>query len=400
MSVSADEPSPSHGSSVSPYRPDVDGLRAIAALSVVLAHGGWLPTGAFGVDVIFVISGFLISGIILRELDKNTFSIADFYARRVNRIFPALMTLMLVVGLLGLVMLPSAERMKLGENIAVGAAFSINFWIYAANFSELVKLSQHLLTHLWTLGIEEQFYLLWPLTLWIASRRKISVLTTILAATGISFISYVWMMSLNPSAAFFLPWNRLWELALGGLLACIQPSRLLAPAPNSGLLPENVQASAVLRPHSRRHLEMIGTACLLVSLGGLLPLPSVGWYQATSAVGSLLLIAAGPQGWISRHILSMRSLVLVGLFSYPLYLWHAPLFVFADILYIGDSWSDRYHAPIQVRIGVVVLSIFLSYFTYKYLERPIRSFKHSRKLAGILCVVMAFSAGAAYLFLA
>lgn len=166
-----------HVSVAATYRPDVDGLRAIAALAVVLAHAGWLPLGGYGVDVFFVISGFLITGIIWRSIRGDTFSIADFYARRIKRIFPALLALLIAVGIAGPLLLAPDARRGLAADIVAGALFSENFLMYFT-LPERSRLSDHVLGHLWTLGIEEQYYLLWPLTLWCAWRLNLRVLPT------------------------------------------------------------------------------------------------------------------------------------------------------------------------------------------------------------------------------
>lgn len=203
------------------YRPDIDGLRAVAALAVVAAHAGWLRGGGFGVDIFFVISGFLISGIIFRALQDGHFSLLDFYARRVKRIFPALIILLTSVAILGWIVLPSDEHRRLGQGVALGAGFAENLWLYAG-VEQRPGAGDYMLWHLWTLGIEEQFYLLWPLllaTTWLPVWQSRLRLMAIIASASLG--SYSWAV-FSDTEALLLPWNRLWELVLGAMLAYLQ----------------------------------------------------------------------------------------------------------------------------------------------------------------------------------
>ena len=203
------------------YRHDIDGLRAIAVLSVVAFHAFpvWVKGGYIGVDVFFVISGFLISTIIFENLEKGTFSFGEFYARRIKRIFPAL-TLVLVASLIigWLVLLPD-ELNQLGKHVVAGAGFVSNLvlWSEAGYFDNSADTKP--LLHLWSLGVEEQFYIIWPLLLWLASRQHFSLSTLVILIALFSFTFNINAVSQDPVATFYSPLTRFWELLCGTLLA-------------------------------------------------------------------------------------------------------------------------------------------------------------------------------------
>ena len=195
------------------YRSDVDGLRAIAILSVLGFHafGRLLPGGFVGVDIFFVISGYLISGILLRGLRQNTFSFANFYSRRIRRIFPALALVLLATWLAGWYTLLPDEFERVGKEIAAGAGFvsNISFWKEAGYFDQAGALKP--LLHLWSLGVEEQYYLIWPMLLFIAWKRKINPLAMTLAILLGSFVLNVARVRGHEASTFYLLSTRLWE---------------------------------------------------------------------------------------------------------------------------------------------------------------------------------------------
>ena len=208
---------PSHAS----YRPDIDGLRAIAVLSVVLFHGfpQIFKGGFIGVDIFFVLSGYLISRIIFEQLNQGRFNFLDFYARRIKRIFPALLIVLAVAYLAGWFTLLADEYGQLGQHIAAGAAFISNFvlWGEAGYFDN----SSHTkpLLHLWSLGIEEQFYIVWPLLLWLAAKLRFSLFALTVILAGLSFYLNVNGKKSDAVATFYSPQTRIWELLLGSSLA-------------------------------------------------------------------------------------------------------------------------------------------------------------------------------------
>jgi peptidoglycan/LPS O-acetylase OafA/YrhL len=356
------------------YRADVDGLRAVAILSVIVFHA-WpdaLPGGFVGVDVFFVISGFLISGIILRALARKSFSILDFYSRRVKRIFPALITMMAGVALFGWLLLLPDEYELLGKHIATGGAFILNLSLFT-DTREYFGAIDSPLVHLWSLGVEEQFYLIWPVLLLLTSRMGRGQFLAIATLGLASFIANVVLASSHPLAAFYLPVCRLWELALGSALAYVE----LHGAAWKDFVPAWVQ-----RAGSPQIRATLGLALVLASFGVLhSAMAFPGWWGLAPCGGAALIISAGRDSWVARHLLSHPVMVFVGLISYPLYLWHWPMLSFAHIA----DW--RAFTP-GVKMAAIAVSFVLAYLTYRYVERPIRSSQRTRPLAAGLCTVM------------
>jgi peptidoglycan/LPS O-acetylase OafA/YrhL len=203
------------------YRPDIDGLRAIAVLSVVIFHAfpNLLKGGFIGVDIFFVISGFLISTIILSGLKHDSFSFIEFYSRRIKRIYPALLLVLIASFIFGWFALLADEYKQLGKHIAGGAGFISNFilWKESSYFDNAAETKP--LLHLWSLGIEEQFYIVWPLLLWIAWKQRLNILTLVLIVMIISFVLNVNTIQSDSTAAFYSPQTRFWELLIGSILA-------------------------------------------------------------------------------------------------------------------------------------------------------------------------------------
>ena len=336
-------------SSPNAYRPDVDGLRAIAVLSVLAFHAfpRAAPGGFAGVDVFFVISGFLISGILFEALRAGHFSFIDFYRRRVRRIFPALILVLAAsLGLGWLLLLPDEYRL-LGKHALAGAGFlsNIALWREAGYFAPAAEVTP--LLHLWSLGVEEQYYLVWPLALAFFAARPRALPWMIVGLAAVSFALNVWLTPRAPSAAFYLPLTRFWELMAGSALAYHvhygSPGRRMADA----------KAAA--------GLALVAAGIALLSAGRAFP----GWWALAPVVGSSLLIAAGPAAWINRRLLSNPVMVYVGLISYPLYLWHWPLLVYARIAEGGEP-------PAAVRLALLAMSLVLACLTYELIEKRIR----------------------------
>ena len=337
------------------YRPDVDGLRAVAIAAVVVYHAfpAAVRGGFTGVDVFFVISGYLISRIIWRGLDERSFTLAWFYGRRVLRLFPALV--LVLAGTLAAgrwLFLPDAYA-TLGKDIAGAATFASNLvlWQDAGYFTENAALRP--LTHLWSLAVEEQFYLVFPLLLIAAHRswRLTGALLGVLAAA--SFTWNVATVGADPAAAFYLLPARFWELALGALLAYVQLSR-----------------SPALTPRLRDAASLAGLGLLLLAAFGLTSSSLFpGWWALAPTLAAVLLIGAGPDALLNRRVLASGPFVLLGRISYPLYLWHFPLLVLARVQW-GASLS------VGATIAVVAVSVALAYGTYRLVELP------ARRLAG------------------
>lgn len=373
------------------YRPDIDGLRAIAVAVVVAYHAfpKFLTGGFVGVDVFFVISGFLISGIVLRGLDKGSFSFVEFYARRIKRIFPALAIVLAACLVFGWFALLGDEYKRLAKHSIGGAAFFTNFiYLREASYFDVAPDLKPLL-HLWSLSIEEQFYIAWPLLLFIAYRCGFNILTLTLGLLAASFFLNAWRVNGNPVGTFFLLQTRLWELALGGVLAFLS-FRMHTEAIDAFLERAIFDRSRARHRIALRDLKawtglaFIIAAVLLINPTRAFP----GWWALLPTTGAFLLISAGPDAWLNRKVLAHPAFVFVGLISYPLYLWHWPLLSFARIIE-----SDTPSAG--VRVAAVVMSIALAWLTYRLVEKPIRA---SRVFAvpATLVAAMAILGGAGY----
>jgi peptidoglycan/LPS O-acetylase OafA/YrhL len=338
------------------YRPDIDGLRAVAVLGVVAFHAfpRWMHGGFIGVDVFFVVSGFLISSIIYNALRLGRFSYMEFYVRRVRRIFPALLVVLatsLVVGLL----LPFPDDYKqLGREVGAGAGFSANllFWGQSGYFDTNAAIKP--LLHLWSLGIEEQFYLIWPLLLafLFARTRRLAMWMALLLIVSFAVNAIgIWD---HASAMFYLPTSRFWELLSGALLAY-----WIIFASRSGSWTEASTSQTVL---AWCGLLLLATAALVINEQSAFP-----GYWALLPVAATLCLIASSRSWFNRMVLGHRALVFIGLVSYPLYLWHWVL------LSMLRMWLyDGAEAPRTQRVIVVLLSVLLAWITYEFVEKPIR----------------------------
>jgi peptidoglycan/LPS O-acetylase OafA/YrhL len=325
------------------YRADIDGLRAVAVMAVIIFHTfpQILPGGFVGVDIFFVISGYLITQIILSDLVHGKFSIASFYARRIRRIFPALIVVLSAAFALGWHSLLPAELASFEKNLIASVLFSANLML----LSEVgyFDLAAHLkpLLHLWSLGIEEQFYLVWP---WLLRAVPGKWLTpAIVGAMAASFALNVSMVEGHPSEAFYLPFTRAWELLAG--------------------------AALVQLPRSKgENNEILGFAGIVAIAGSFFLIDAhtgfPGWAAALPVAGTALLLRS-EGSFVDRFVLSNRTAVGVGLISYPLYLWHWPLLVFAEML--------KFKLLTDIERGLIIgLTFLLAWLTYKLIERPIR----------------------------
>jgi len=339
-------------SAESNYRPDIDGLRAIAVLSVIGFHAfpQWVPGGFVGVDVFFVISGFLITGIIVRELKSDTFSFATFYMRRVRRIFPSLIVVLTFCFAVGWRLLLPDEFTSLGRNIFGGAAFVSNWVLLHETGYFDVDAARKPLLHLWSLGIEEQFYLVWPPVLLIASRIRWGIGWVIAAILAASFIANVATIGSDPASTFYWPFTRAWELMIGGALAWFANQGVQIFASPTWL--DNKDSRSLLG------LGLIVAAVFALNRHSTFP----GWWALLPTAGTALLISAR-DAWINRY--ALVRLKFVGLISYPLYLWHWPLLSFQTII-------DPDGASVLMRAGIVVVSVVLAWLTYEVVEKPIR----------------------------
>ncbi|MET3391961.1 peptidoglycan/LPS O-acetylase OafA/YrhL [Variovorax sp. 1140] len=351
------------------YRPDIDGLRAIAVGSVLAYHAfpSLLPGGFIGVDIFFVISGFLITTILLQSLAAGDFSYRDFYARRIRRIFPALVLVLLATLAFGWYVLLPVEFSQLGKQTTGGAAFFANLvFLGEAGYFDATAETKPLL-HLWSLGIEEQFYIFWPLLLGLAWRKRWPILRVTLAVATVSFLVNVLTVQPHRAAAFYSPLSRAWELMAGGLLAVMQ----LQAAAAAG------QGQAGGRVWKKHLQSIVGIALIVLGLFMTRSTKAFpGWWALLPVLGAASCIAAGPGGVLNKYLLSNRVMVWIGLISYPLYLWHWPLLSYARIVTGGEP-------PLQLRVVLVVASIVLAWATYRFLERFVKLHLSQAMLRGL-----------------
>lgn len=334
------------------YRPDIDGLRAVAITAVVAFHTfpQGFQGGFAGVDVFFVLSGYLISNVIFQNADVQAFSIADFYTRRIRRIFPALATLFVSTLAIGWFVLSPRELAQLGKHVVSGSSFISNFvlWRESGYFDNSAEFKP--LLHLWSLGVEEQFYIFYPALMFFVLRRKLPRLLVLGTLTASSFALCLFLTSHSPTAAFYNPLSRIWEILLGCVIAHVVVK--YSDCRNNSVLANFMAITGLI---------LIATAYIFFNSTTQFP----GLAAVIPTCGAGLLILSGPTNFLSRHFLSNRIAVLIGLISFPLYLWHWPLLVFLRIHNGGESSASA-------RVIVVLLSIFLSIVTYLLIERPLR----------------------------
>ena len=350
------------------YRSDIDGLRALAVVSVVIFHAfSWLiPGGYAGVDVFFVISGYLITTNILNGLSESTFTIQGFYQRRVRRIFPALVTMLVLVYAFGWFVLLASEYRQLGKHVGSGASFISNIILWKESGYFDTSSAVKPLTHLWSLGIEEQFYIVWPLLLWAIFKLRLQVLASTAVLAVVSFGIGLWSLNNDVVGAYYSPINRFWELLIGAILAAVMLKRT-----DSNSASKWQQAGSI-----------VGLALIVFTLFSLDSQSSFpGWNALAPTVGAALMIGCGPQTLTARRVFSLRPIVWIGLISFPLYLWHWPLLTFARI--ISSTMPTA-----QVRFGAVVLSIVMSWATYRLIEKPLRFHPRVKVITGALVASM------------
>lgn len=333
------------------YRPEIDGLRAIALIPVILFHAGfeWFSGGYVGVDVFFVISGYLITSIILQEKQAGKFSFSYFYERRARRILPALFFIMLACIPFAWFLLLPQELIDFGKTLMASSLFSSNilFWLESDYFSADAEFIS--LIHTWSLAIEEQFYLFFPLLMisfWTLGRLRLIWILSIIAI--VSFALSEWGWRHFPEANFYLLPSRIWELMIGTLTAFY--------------LFQNKQAKGYIGELA----SVLGLSLILLSvffLDKTHPFPSV--YALSPVIGTTLVILFTHRETLVYRLLSFKALTLIGLISYSAYLWHQPLFVFTRLILIEE--------PKPWLMGLLsLLTIVLAYFSWRFIEAPFR----------------------------
>jgi peptidoglycan/LPS O-acetylase OafA/YrhL len=333
------------------YRPDIDGLRAIAVLSVVLYHLdiGPLTGGFVGVDIFFVISGFLITGIVQKEIESGLFRFQLFYERRVRRLFPALFLVLAATLVVGVNVLLPTDLLLLTKSLIATLFFGSNvfFWRTSGYFELGSEINP--LLHTWSLAVEEQFYIVFPFVLLLIFQyaRKHLRAVLVLGAVG-SFAACIWIQGFYPGATFYLAPFRAWELLAGGILAV-------------GVIPTPTNR------WGREVFSACGLGLILYAIMNIKPgINFPGWEAGLPVLGSALIIYGGSGGKsITKKLLSLNSFVYVGLISYSLYLWHWPLIVYAKYLNgLENIGSKRY--------VILALAFVLASLSYHFVEKPFR----------------------------
>lgn len=354
------------------YRPEIDGLRALAVLPVVLFHAEFpLFAGGFvGVDIFFVISGYLITAILLEGIDNNAFSLKLFYERRARRILPAMFTVLSVSGAISIFVLPPTDLVQFGKSLVATVTFCANFlfWSQSGYFDTQSDFKP--LLHMWSLSVEEQFYLVFPILLMLSVKFNIRKPIVLLGGiTLVSLLLSVIAINHRPSAAFFLLPFRAWELLVGALLAVF-----IRHNPETFFISERWQS----------RLAFLGLFLLFLSLiifDKHSKFPGASALIPVTGAGLVILFAA--PGNMVGQMLSNSSLVGLGLISYSLYLWHNPILTFLRFCSIGPL-------SIELTLFSIVLSIFCAYLTWRYIENPCRN---SIKVSSRQLFIFLFSVG-------
>lgn len=354
------------------YRPDIDGLRAVAVGAVLVFHlfGGTLPFGYLGVDVFFVISGFLITSILARESARGDFSIARFYDRRIRRIMPALLFVIAVTAAAVYACYLPADAIGFGKSVLATFAFVSNvyFWRDADYFSEVAATKP--LLHTWSLGIEEQFYILFPVVLHLllarTARARTVAVVAVLAMLSFAAAAFTYRVNKDLVAFYLLP-MRAWELGLGALVALVPAERVRVGRAGLPALALLVAALTILDPLLYRPLPPATFAC----------------------IATALLIAGGRDGGAAARLLGVRPLMAVGLVSYSLYLWHWPVYVIARYLLIREPTTLE-------ALALTALSGALAWVSWRVVERPFRGsampFRRVAAITGAGTLVLALAA--------
>lgn len=340
--------------SVLSYRPEVDGLRALAILPVLMHHSGFhfLPGGFLGVDVFFVISGYLITSILMKEINAGHFSFASFYERRARRILPALFFMLVVVSIISLFILEPKAIQQYGQSLIAVTSFLANIYFYfkVDYFNPVSELNP--LLHMWSLAVEEQYYIFFPIVMLVAARYKIAFGLLFLTIFACS-LSWMFANISSESLNFYMLHARAWELAAGSVAAWLVSHKLL-----------NIQ-SMLLR-------NMLVIAALFGLCFGYISYKSSygfpGAFSLVPVLSTFLVIVFCNGKDLLSKVLSLKPIVFIGLISYSLYLWHQPVFSFMRILTLGEF-------GIANQLAAIAITFILSYISYRFVETPVRKMK-------------------------
>lgn len=338
------------------YRPEIDGLRTVAIIPVLLFHLGysWIPGGFLGVDVFFVISGYLISSIILKDFDAGKFTFKQFWLRRIKRIFPVL-SAMLIVTLLAAYFFTFRPSLFAYSKVALAAVFSfanISIWRMAGDYWGPAAESSPLL-HTWSLSVEEQFYFIYPVVLFFLLKFRFKwLLSLFLTVMVVSFGLFAWAADRYPDAAFYLLPTRAWELTLGCVLSIVHHRKLLD-------LGKQLQAT----------LSLVGLLLILVSFFLISGKNGISWMVVFSVLGAGMIILSRDYKSFTKTILSNSIVVFIGKISYSLYIWHWPIIVMARPFY--EARGEEF--PAIFYMVIIFAASILSYF---FIEKKTRYMKH------------------------
>ena len=355
------------------YRPDIDGLRAFAVIFVIISHyfSGIFDGGYIGVDIFFVISGFLISSILYREMQRNRFSFLKFYRKRIRRIFPAMLLALGGGLLLGAFLLTPREYAEMAAHAFYGSIFFENLRLARGIDYFGLEIARNPFMHLWSLSVEEQFYIFFPLLLGLIWRYARRWVFSLLCVLGIgSFVSGVMYLGVEPRRAYFMPNSRFWELAAGAILAYGYYARYRIA---------RVQSLFVW---CRRHGAILSITSLLGLIVCAMTYGEVarsfpGYWGLIPIVCTVALIIAGANAFVNQKILSQQSVIYIGWLSYPMYLWHWLFYSISYSLYSG-------HITVTIKLFCLLATVIASWLTFRCVEKPIRS----RKVSHRLCIVL------------
>lgn len=346
------------------YRPEIDGLRTVAVVPVVLFHAGVsvFSGGYVGVDIFFVISGFLITRILLASLESG-FDLWDFYQRRIRRILPALLVVLLIATIAGIIILTPSALAEYGKSMVGVSLFGSNFffWKSVDYFSSQAHVQP--LLHTWSLAVEEQYYIFYPLLLYAVHRWRLPLVPILAVLGAVSFLAAAILVSSTPGAVFYLLPFRAWELTLGGLVAVV---------------PALAGRSLAARLAAPVGLAMIVLPFFLYTPQTTFP----GLAAAPPVVGTALIIWAGerPGSW-SYRILASRPFVAIGQASYSFYLWHFPLFAYASYLL---------NRPLDAATGcmLALVALVAAFASLRWIETPVRRSKSVASVYGPLALLV------------
>jgi peptidoglycan/LPS O-acetylase OafA/YrhL len=338
------------------HRNDIDGLRAIAVLPVIAFHYGmnrFAPGGFVGVDVFFVISGYLITGILHTQIKSGTYSLLNFYERRIRRIFPALFAMFAFCGVCSFTLNFPSETTDIGRSIAASIIFLSNVLFFNSSSYFDQKMEFNPVLHTWSLSVEEQFYIFFPLLLLAIRFLKHSTRIALLGSIALASFAYsVWMVQVNPNAAFYLVQFRAWELLIGSLLA-------IGAVPS---IKRQVHAEAI---------GIVGLAMIIASvicISKATPFPGLAALLPCVGAAAILHSGAAASTQVSS-LLSKNPIRFIGQISYSLYLWHWPLWVFYRLDHVPSNWS---------KLGLMSACGLMAFLSWRFIEKPFRTPANSR----------------------